>query len=232
MVLNLTKYLGVGAIRDSIPYSNQQSDYASMFASGIRLNVVAGGAPNKTSLSSSVSAWSKYQQESGGMIMQIEGFNEINNFQFEYNGISPKDTYKGMFEAMSDLYSLVKSDSVLQSVPVLDLTGGGFSDGNVWGATNYSGRADYGTIHTYPFYGQQSVCIAGTKNSFLGSIGGTYTYWTDPSQFVTTEIGYHTDTFPQGVTEESFSKLIVNIVLNSLSSGLRQAYLYELIDEY
>jgi hypothetical protein len=57
------------------------------------------------------------------MLKQIEGFNEINNFGFMYNGVNYKTSFGGMAQAMRDLYSLVRSNPALNSVPVLDLTG-------------------------------------------------------------------------------------------------------------
>jgi len=68
----------------------------------------------------------------------------------------------------------------------------------------------------------------------LLAIGGSYPYmqWELPaSNFVITEIGFHTDSYPNGVTEAAQGNMVVNTLLNGLVVGMRQTIIYELIDE-
>jgi len=232
MVYNLTTYLGVSAIRDSLPTAGQAGDYAKMFAAGIRLNVVAGGVPNKTAMQAQVQTWSNFQTTSPGMLQSIEGFNEINNFGFVYNGIQYTTTYAGMAQAMVDLYTIVRFTSNLNTIPVLDLTGGGFSDGPQYGLLNWTQHADLGTVHTYPFSGWPSVSAGATQNYFLDAINGYTCAFSSASSIVVTEMGYHTDLFPNGISEAAQAKLTVNMLLNGLFYNVKQTFIYELIDEY
>jgi hypothetical protein len=62
-----------------------------------------------------------------------------------------------MAQAMRELYSLVKSNTNLAKIPVLDLTGGNFEDGACVGLSSYLGHADYGTIHNYAYAGAPAV---------------------------------------------------------------------------
>lgn len=57
MVYNMTKYLGVGVIRDGLPSPSQVKDYEKMFNDGIYLNVVASGVANKSALQSQVQVY-------------------------------------------------------------------------------------------------------------------------------------------------------------------------------
>lgn len=233
MVYNLTTYVGASVIRDEIPSSDQISDYARMFKEGISLNVVAGGVSNKSDLDNEVLSWANFQKNVvPGMLLQIEGFNEINNFGFTYNGVNPKTSYSGMAQAMRDLYGLVRSNPDLEGVPVLDLTGGNFEDGACQGLSQYLGHADFGTIHNYAWAGRPSISIDNTKNLFLLGLGQTYPWWQNPtSNFAMTETGYHSDSFPDGVTELAQGIMVVNTLLNGLSVGFRQTFIYELWDE-
>jgi hypothetical protein len=51
------------------------------------------------------------------------------------------------------------------------------------------------------------------------------------SNYLMTEIGYHTDNFTDGVTETAAGILIVNTLLSGLQYGFSQTYIYELWDE-
>lgn len=172
-------------------------------------------------------------QKVPGMLLQIEGFNEINNFGFTYNGIDPHQTFAGMAQAMQDLYNLVKSDPNLEIIPVLDLTGGSFSDGPKVGLTNYTGHADFGNIHNYGFNGQPSISLYGSLNLFFEGLSGSYPNWKFPIYWTysMTETGYHTSNFSNGVSEAAQAKMVVNTLLNGMMSGFRQTFIYELYDE-
>eukprot|EP01113_Clastostelium_recurvatum_P042223 TRINITY_DN6825_c0_g1_i6.p1 TRINITY_DN6825_c0_g1~~TRINITY_DN6825_c0_g1_i6.p1 ORF type:complete len:660 (+),score=105.87 TRINITY_DN6825_c0_g1_i6:1377-3356(+) len=233
MVYNLTTYLGVGAIRDGMPFPNQVNDYARMFAKGIKLNTAVGGCANISQLRHQVQAFSDFETEHPGMLLHIEGFNEINNFGFTYNGFNKSITYEGMAQARRDLYQLVRSFPNLANIPVLDLSGGGFLDGPSFNLTNWEGVADMGTLHNYAYGGWPFVNVACSNDLFLLSLGGTYPTWQPPmSNYVMTETGYHTDSFPNGVTETAQGKLVVNTLLSGMKLGLKQVYIYELVDEY
>ncbi len=250
MVLNLTTFVGAGIIRDAIPSASQEPYYAKMYGEGILLNVVAGGAPNKSVLNEEVlvcyfalidclsllsisQAWANFNKNTiPGMLLQVEGFNELNNFGFVYNGVNPKTSFSGMAQAMRDLYSLVKSNTNLNGIPVLDLTGGNFEDGACVGLSEYIGHADFGNIHNYAYAGRPSISIDDTKNLFILGVGQTYPYWQGPtSNFAVTEIGYHTSNFSNGVTMTAQAVMIVNTLLNGKAMGFRQTFIYELWDE-
>jgi hypothetical protein len=165
------------------------------------------------------------------MLLYVEGFNEINNFGFTYNGFNPDSTFEGLAQAMHDLYTMVRSTNKLNGIPVLDLTGGTFSDGTSFGLDNYTWHADMGNIHAYQGAGNPAVSIGGACNMFLLGLA-QYPGWQNPtSNYVVTETGYHTSNFTNGVTEIAASKLIVNTLLNGIAVGFAQTYIYELLDE-
>jgi len=232
MVYDQVTYIGAGAIRDNLPSSSQAKDYARLAEAGVRLDFVAWGAGNKTALAAEIQAVSSFEKSQPGMLLYVEGFNEINNFGFTYDGIDPKRTYQGMAQAMTDLYSLVRNTSNLANVKVLDLTGGGYSDGAKFHLDDWEGHADLGTIHNYAFRGLPSVGPENSNSLFLVGLTQTYTNWQGPtSNYVVSEIGYHSSTFPDGVTEAAQAKLLVNTLLNGIWQGMKQLYLYELWDE-
>jgi len=238
MVYNLTFYLGAGAVRDSaLPSAAQLPDFLLMKQAGTTLNLLITAYANKTTLANFVKNISTLANANKGLITSIEGFNEINNFGFVYNAVTNyANDYSGMFQAQKDLYSLVKADSSLKSLPVYDFTGPCWANGPNLGCSNYTGRADYGNQHNYPGHGEQPVRDFNAKNQLTASILGTYSVWTSTSQFVITEAGYHSSNFTpaglgQGVTEEAQSVLIVNYFLAGLKSNIHQIFQYELIDE-
>eukprot|EP01117_Protostelium_nocturnum_P008609 TRINITY_DN3088_c0_g1_i1.p1 TRINITY_DN3088_c0_g1~~TRINITY_DN3088_c0_g1_i1.p1 ORF type:complete len:642 (+),score=178.51 TRINITY_DN3088_c0_g1_i1:62-1927(+) len=226
-------YIGAGWFRDGVPSPNNadwNANYAKLYSAGVRLNTLAGGASNKSELAAQVQRFVDYNTRQPGMLAQLEGFNEINNFGFNYNGYNKSITYRGMAIAMNDFYSLVQASSL--KVPVLDLTAGTFSDGAQWGLDDYKGHADLGNVHNYAFGGAQPSSFGGASNLFSLSLKGSYPKWNWPtSNFAMTEIGYYTWTDANSVSEAAQGKMLVNTLLEGLLIGFRQTFIYELWDE-
>jgi hypothetical protein len=105
-----------------------------------------------------------------------------------------------MFQAMKDLYQLVKADATLKHISVVDFTGSCYNDGEKLGwylppfllppliifhfsallllfsililfSNDFTGRADYGNIHMYAFMGE--VCLF-TFSSFIPSFFSSF----------------------------------------------------------
>ncbi|CAF1321630.1 unnamed protein product [Didymodactylos carnosus] len=157
LVTSLAPFVGTSTIRDGIPNANQYAAYKAAVDAGLKINFLFGGPSNISGLQDQINRILTLVNNYDVPISSInnfEGFNELNNFGFTYNGINPATSYTGMAEAMKDLYLLIKSTPQFNGIRVYDLTAASFGpDAADAGLLNYSGRADYANIHAYPYKG-------------------------------------------------------------------------------
>jgi len=222
-------WVGASTIREGI-LENLISSYKSVADAGLKLNLLPITS-NNLNISDNIRILETAAQNSPGAITSIEGFNEVNNQPFTYNGVDPKVSYAGMAQAMKDLYNGVKASSILKDIPVYDLTAGNSGpDSASLGLTDIKGYADYANVHPYSYNGDNSVV---GWSYFSSNMNGDYPTWQNTPRVIT-ELGWPSLVYSsnsQGVSELAQSKLSVNAILNSIKEGYRQCFLYELLDE-
>lgn len=221
-VLNDLRYLGITNVRDAVPQPanwlpvGQGLAAMQMLASnGIRFNLLA--APNQA-LATSMQQLDNLVQANPGMVLSVEGPNEINNQPVSGPGSNEQNA-----EAYQrSLYSAVHSDSNLQGVPVYYFTGGAPID-----LTN-AGLADYANTHPYAKQGVQPYTLLPVDFASYFTMSGTYNK-------AITETGYSTlpyQTDPDGVDEPSQAEMILNSYFDAALQGVSHTYVYQLLDPY
>jgi len=86
-------------------------------------------------------------------------------------------------------------------------------------------------LHPYSYNGDHSIV---GWSYFWSNLGGDFPTWQANIPRVMTEFGWPTLVYSgnqQGVSNLAQSKLIVNALLNSIRTGFRQTFIYELWDE-
>ena len=227
-VLANLAYLGVVHVRDALISSNfyDQSLYGPWFSklakAGIRFNLIANGgsAGNPFNPAQAVAGAQFVAAMQSGAVEAIEGFNEINNFAVSYQS---ETSYTAAGAAMRALYTAVKADASLATLPVYDLTGGEFAPAAV-GLNTITGHADFANQHPYPQRGDQPAQW----------IADGFTHYNGNPPKVITEFGYYTapndTTGWGGVAEDLQAKLILNGLADALLQGISRTYIYELVD--
>jgi hypothetical protein len=228
-VLKDLKFLGINHVRDGLPGTDSAPALAGrdalrrMIYDNIRLNVLIPSGWTSTMI-----AWLRSLEASvPGAIASIEGYNEINNFPPQFEGLSGAAAAKAGQKA---LYGTIKSDPVLSHVPVIDMTGfemikdPTFSYGHT-----LAGYADVLNVHVYPQNGAQpSIWINPVRPEIYRSVQ-------DELPKAITEFGYASRPESNwgfiGVDERTQAKGVLNGLLDAARSGYDRVYLYELLDE-
>ena len=224
-VLQDLQYLGIHNVRDLVPepalWLPPGQGLAAMHmlaANGIKWNLLA--EPNQP-LSTSMQQLDTLVQAQPGMVISVEGPNEINNYPVppvpgETNEQAAKDYQR-------QLYAAVHADSNLSGVPVLYFTGGSPID---LGAN--PGMADFENTHPYPKNGVQPFPVLQQEfvNTFINP---------NSTPKMITETGYYT--LPQstnwgGVDEPAQAELIFNTYFDAALQGVRRTFVYQLLDAY
>jgi len=129
MTTACAKYLGFRFIRGTGP--NDKTPlvfYKKLYdEANVRFACSIGSAPSNTDIAKVIEGAKSLAQN--GCLLAIEGPNEPNNWAVTYNGVlggGSTASWKPVAELQRDLYSAVKSDSVLKNYPVWSLseTGG------------------------------------------------------------------------------------------------------------
>ncbi len=224
-VLQDLQYLGIHTVRDLVPepalWLPPGQGLAAMqmlAANGIKWDLLA--EPNQP-LSTSMQQLDALVQAQPGMVISVEGPNEINNEPVppvpgETNEQAAKDYQR-------QLYSAVHADSNLSGVPVLYFTGGSPID-----LSANPGLADFENTHPYPKSGVQPFPVL--QQEFVNT-------FTNPNSTpkVITETGYYT--LPQstnwgGVDEPAQAELIMNTYFDAAAQGVQRTFVYQLLDAY
>lgn len=207
-------YLGVDQVRDaSLNVNNEgQDSYGVLANAGIKFDMMLEG----TSITSSLKLLDSFVAAHPGSISAIEGLNEINNWPITYNGLTGNAAGVAYQNA---LYSAVKADASLSKLPVFNLTND----------TSLAAKADFANVHAYPWAGAQAYAT-------LKEALQTQTSAMAGKPAVLTEAGYYTlpnDTSSWGgVDYATQAKLTLNLLMDSIKLGMKQTYLYELLDAY
>jgi Ca2+-binding RTX toxin-like protein len=169
-----------------------------------------------TNIPSSLKLLDSFVAAHPGSIAAIEGLNEINNWPIAYNGLTGSAAGVAYQNA---LYTAVKADAALSKLSVFNLTND----------TALAAKADFANVHAYPWAGAQAYA---TLKEALQS--QTSTMLGKP--VVLTEAGYYTlpnDTSSWGgVDTATQAKLTLNLLMDASKLGMKQTYLYELLDAY
>jgi hypothetical protein len=228
--IQMATWVGASTIREGI-VDNLLDSYKAVANAGLKLNLLPITHDN-INISDNIRILETAETNNPGAVTSVEGFNEINNQPFVYNGVDPKTSYAGMAQAQKDLYNGVKGSSILKNIPVYDLTAGNSGpDSAQVGLTQLTGFADYANIHPYSYQGDNSIV---GWSYFDGNLGGDYPTWQSDIPRTITELGWPSLVYSQGdqgVSELAQSILTINSVLNSIKNGFRQIFLYELWDE-
>ena len=224
------EYLGLHHVRTHhgrgvVPYES----YARLAAWGLRFNFIV--LPDK--IDETLDFAARLMNDVPGSVVSIEGFNEINNERFSYEGLEGLEAAKA---AQKALYAKVKERKELAGLPVLYFTGGEMFAGGKK-ASDLSGMADFANVHAYNHNALQP------RDSIVGALG-LYSGAAARAPFINTEFGNFTlpKGWPEGkpywahytalgVDETTQAKIVLNSFFEGAQLRVKRSYVYELLDE-
>ncbi len=231
-VMDDMKFLGIHYSRDDLPGTdNRESLYARdkikrIAFEGIKFNLCF---PIRWEEAGAVSFVRILEQIVPGAVASVEGFNEINNNPGSFKGPGGVAIAAAGQKA---IYDAIKSDPVLQHIPVIDMTGFvELKDPTSSYGGSLKGYADLMNVHFYAQNGQQPGGWINTEK--LGEYKAMEEQEAMPKAI--TEFGY--SSLPQsgwlviGVDERTQAKGIVNGLFDAARSGFDKIYIYELLDQ-
>jgi len=206
-------YLGLGRVRTGAvnpgDTPTQVAAYGALAAAGLKFDLYT-----RRPVAGVLSSVDALVRAHPGSVVSIEGPDEVNNFPMTYGNLTGNAAAVAYQRA---LYSGVKSDPLLASVPVLNFTSDPYTPG----------AADASNAHPYPKDGKQPfMALEQAYDQRLGSTPGKPVYFT--------EAGYATLTQPGqalGVDDKTQAKLILNMVMDAAKLGVAATYLYDLVDD-
>ena len=224
------QYLGISYVRDGYNTANE-SVYTALGQAGIKFDFETydGGSITTADLQSEIAAYNQLNATAPGMVAELEGPNEINQWPITYNGQTSLDSAVAF---QQDLYSLAHGDSSLPGVQVYYFTGYGMG-GNAQGPNPATtpGLADFDTAHPYPQNGLPPLeGVANTSSALNPLRSDALTNETPPTgPAVYTETGYNMNSDASGATGAAIGD--VEILLDDAQQGIAKTYLYELEEE-
>jgi hypothetical protein len=224
-VLSELNYLGVHNIRDNVANTTQEYNaLGTLMSNGIKVDMLAN-----TDLTGFMNLAHNLEVAHPGGINAIEGLNEVDGWSPSYKGLT---SYAAAAQFQKDLYTAVKSDSVLSGVAVYNTTVAGVADSQYLG--NLSAYADYGNAHIYYGGGQPGWGWSTYDSTYF------WTSWLKSAQVdapnkpvVVTETGASTAVGSPGyqsVDQPTAAKQILNSLMDSAKNGVSMTYIYELVD--
>jgi hypothetical protein len=218
-------YLGISNVRDAVPdpvtwmpLGQALAGMGALAAAGVKFDFVIPSW--ETNISQDIAQLDAFVTAHPGSISAVEGPNEVNNWPVIFNGQTGEAGAEAFQRA---IYAAVHADPKLAGVQVYYMTGA--AQINV---ANLAGMADDAAAHPYPNDGQ----VAGAR--FSQEFTSDYVSAAPYSQVIT-ETGYATDPTnpnPGGVTEAVQAEGTIDIFLDGASQGIKQTYLYQLLDPY
>jgi hypothetical protein len=209
--------LGIHHIRENLvpDRPDQYKHLNELAAAGIKSTLILGspkdGAAGLGELTSILSS------DLRGSVDAVEGPNE-----YDLAGGSGWMGELGPYQAQ--LYSAIKSDPALSSLPVIGpALGNTNSDGS-----DVSGSLDYGNIHSYP-NGEEPEDNVPRMLTMASDMSGS-------KPVMATETGYHTAVNWSGdhkpVSEAAQATYMPRLFLDYFSRGVTRTFSYELVDEF
>ena len=231
-VISDLAYIGVNQVRDG--FFNSPAflpDYEALAAAGIKFDFLlpvywasdTNPYPGIVNVPQFISMLDSFVTAYPGSVLAIEGPNEVNFQPAEYNGGSSYADQAALQEA---LYSAVRADTVLNGIPVYDLTIGSTTTSEFQALGNLSPYANYGNEHAY-------IADWDTPNEGLTYLLTFPQIDTPGLPEVITETGYETnvgDTY-SGVDLTVQAKFTLDELMDAFKDGVPKTYLYELLDE-
>jgi len=224
-VLSELQYLGVSRIRDNTPDSWTLSNYDSIAAAGIKLDLLIGYNPGEEmgngGVQNELNAISEILGASPGSIVGLEGLNEPNNFPNLWNG-QPTNNWTTVAAVQQAEYAAVSAMPALAGIPLLDAS----VDPNSFTGTapDMAPYADLGNAHVYPYDGGQPTLV---MNSILA---GQATLVPGKPTWIT-EFGYsssYDDPSDYGVNQNVQAINTLNGLFDAFKDGVPYTYIYEL----
>ena len=164
-----------------------------------------------------VAALDAYVQAHPGVVSVNRGADEINNWPVMHNGQSGDE---GGVAYQTALFQAVKADPVLTNIPVYNLT-----DWPILVAP-----ADFGNVHIYSDTGGNQ------PRTLFQELVDRAQQVTPGKEIVVTETGYSSAPAASGsvagVDEATQAKLILNTLFDAANLGVKQTFIYELLDEH
>lgn len=217
-VVEALEYLGLVTVRDNAPNPssdpNGQKHLGDAAAAGVEFVFNAQREVDPATVAQRLHA---FVQAHPGSVVGIEGPNEVNNWPVNYHGLSGQ---AAALAYQKDLFAAVNADPLLKNIPVLGFTG-----------YTVASASDYTTIHTYAKDGDQPF-------SWLSREAGVQRNGDPGKPLAITETGYHTSLIAdtnggwEGVSEATQAKLLLNTLMDGASLGLKNTFIYELLDAY
>ncbi|SNB71548.1 Hemolysin-type calcium-binding repeat-containing protein [Arboricoccus pini] len=210
-VIDDLNYLGIGMVRDSIPNGDSGANFKYLAEAGIKFDL---GTQNVGSNFDDVmQRLEDFVTKYPGSVIAVEGPNEVDRDSVTFDGMSGE---AGAIAYQKALYSYVHSSSVLDDIPVWDLTG---IDGQVT-------AADAENVHAYPYHGKQ-------PNDRLTISTDEAKSYVDGKPIVYTEIGYYT--MPGygwgGLDQKTQAIYLVNVLFDSIRLGMDKVFIYQLLED-
>jgi hypothetical protein len=206
------KYLGVSLVRDAAPdpYNQAMPSYIPLARAGVRFDLVVNGSEISTAISGLTVLESRYP----GAVHSIEGPNEINNHaSFSFAGLT--DRHRAATAYQTALYSAVKTNPILRAIPVL-----AFTDYPVT-----PGPCDVANFHAYPDgRGPAGARLTEDADAALAVAPG--------KPLIDTEFGYFTQPIRGALSQKAQARLILSGLLDNAARGVRETYIYQLLDAY
>jgi hypothetical protein len=218
-------YLGVDHVRDGLYTTTSATNaFDALAAAGIKFDFAAPPAADWTvDVTKFVSTLTAYETQFPGSIAAIEGPNEVNFYQINFDGT--RSIASGA-EVQKEIYTAVKAVASLADIPVYNVT---------IGSTDTSQFAQLGNLSNYTDYANSHAYVMSTTNISAGLdylLGFAHISAPD-KPVVITETGYTTltSTWYNGVSEMVQAKYTLDTLMEAYNKGVPQTYLYELFDE-
>jgi len=220
-------YLGLPNIRDNVSNGPQEFMALSTLAGlGYKIDMLAN-----TSLSNFLTQARNLEAAHPGSVLAIEGLNEVNGWPPSYAGLTG---VAAAIRHQKDLHASVKSDRLLNHVPVYNFTLADARPAAYRALGDLSAYADHGNFHDYYGGGQPAYGWSAGDSTFWWSSWQNTAQMPAPAKaVVVTETGATTAIKAKGyvgVDEATQAKQILNSLMDGAKYGNRAVFIYELVE--
>ncbi len=219
-------YLGVGLVRDSVPYSSAvDAEYGLLAQAGIRFDMIqTTGGP--VQLTSDIAEMASFEASHPGAIFAYEGANEYNSNTYTLNGQSSHNNLAwGVLDAQVSSAALA-ANAQLTAAGVKFIAPSTASVGSAPNMTPYVAASNW---HVYAGPGQQ------LQNNIVAGVAAARASAPN-APVILTEVGVSSAAISSsswGVagTDALQGLIDLNAVLDAYKAGAQDTFLYELMDD-